>query len=297
VAEDPFLVIDGTGLLVKCNRAGSPRGMHANGSRTGPLLLFINSLARLIRVHQPSHVLVALDGLQARSWRQSLVPSYKKDRPEPPSQESGEYRLAASFCLGAGIATLCHEGYEADDVIAYAYRRLLQDRAGLPMVIASDDADLHQLAGPGTIQVSLSEHGRTVTDAWVRHTYGCEPYRLPRLKAVAGDKSDGVEGIKGVGLVKALALLQRTRWVLLNIEHKAFQDSVTLERELCLNEDIFELRNGIHAIWMEPGMEEYQMWQETRWPSPVPTREALRKFLDRYELASVSARLEAGRLW
>ena len=301
----PILLIDGTGLLVRCNRAGRSRGMHAGGARTGPLLLFINSVARLIRAHQPSYVLVALDGPHARDWRRSLVPSYKANRPAPPDRESAEYELAVRFLSAAGIGSLLCDGYEADDVIGYAWRRWLAAHADFPVVIASDDADLHQLAGGVVTQVPLSNGARpVVTGDWVRDHYGCEPSQLPLLKAVMGDKSDNVRGIPGVGPARALDLLSQAKWVLLNIEHKALAESATLERELCLNEDIFNLRGPIHAIWMEPGMDVYPLWRVMAWkdefPSPMADYrdpDALRVFLDRYDLASVSRRLEAGRLW
>ena len=301
----PILAIDGTGLLVRCNRAGRQTGLHANGARTGPLLLFINSVARLIRCYQPSHVLVALDGLHARDWRRSLVPSYKADRPDPPDRQSAEYELALTFLGAAGIGFLSYDGYEADDVIGYVWRQRRYNRLDIPMVIASDDGDLHQLVGDGVRQVNMNGYaGPVTTEDWVLAKYGCEPYRLSLLKAVMGDVSDNVKGIPGVGPVKALKLLTQAQWAIGRIEHKALAESSVLEREILLNEDIFNLRGPIHAIWMEPGMDRYPLWTGMAWeeenlPPLADHRHPaeLRAFLDRYELGSVSRRLEAGRLW
>jgi 5'-3' exonuclease len=209
-----LMAVDGTGLLVRSSRAAARTGLTApDGTPTGALTLFANSLASLIREVQPTHLVVAWDGGNSRAWRRKIVPGYKANRPAFPDKRPVEGDQAREFCDAAGIAQWAIDDFEADDLLAAACRLSWRDLPDHYVALCSDDKDVLQLIEPGRVYVrTLGKDGMFIDAHTVLAEWSICPENLPKLRALAGDPSDGIPGLHGVGPVRALQMLQRAKF-------------------------------------------------------------------------------------
>jgi DNA polymerase I len=216
--EGPLLLaVDGTGLLVRCSNAAARTGMSApDGTPTGALTLFANSLASLVREMSPGYLVMAWDGSRSREWRRRICPGYKANRLPFPDKRPVEGEQAREFCEAAGIAQWCLDDFEADDMLAAASRLAYRQFQDARVVIASDDKDVLQLAGAGNTWIRPFGKAHLISAEEVELAWGVRPEYLPQLRALAGDRSDGIPGIPGVGPAIALRMLATAsfRWPL-----------------------------------------------------------------------------------
>lgn len=220
MTDEWLLVLDGTGLYVRCAKAGQRTGLTApDGTPTGAVTLFAQSLASMTRDVQPHRMLIAWDGGNARDWRRKICPAYKTNRSGPYSGADWvrEFDAVREFCNAAGIAQWSFPEFEADDVLAAASRLARKALPDVKLVLASDDKDILQLAEDGRVWVrALGRDGILADAETVELLFGVSPKYLPALRALEGDPSDGIPGVRGVGRVKAIRMLEqgRLRWPL-----------------------------------------------------------------------------------
>lgn len=195
-------LVDGTAYLFRGYY--SVRPMQApDGTPVNGVVGLGNALARLLRDRRPTHVAVAFDAGRL-NFRHRIDPTYKANRGDPPEDLIPQFDLAKQLSEAMGLATYCIADFEADDVLATltAHAR----GAGLPVLLVSGDKDLGQLLGPGITQYDL---GRD--DEWnaqeLHARIGVRPDQVRDLLALAGDSSDNIPGIRGVGPKAATALL------------------------------------------------------------------------------------------
>lgn len=201
------LLVDGTNLAFRSSVVGQ---LHAAGSPTGVAFSFLRSLRKVIEDLQPSLVLIAWDGGRS-PWRTSLYPGYK-DRTRRKSQFADEqfrqqlYRqidaLREELLPLLPVVQWRLPQVEADDLICAAC--LMCSGVGCQSVtIFSNDQDFYQLLDVASI---LTPDG-LYTEEDFRRDYGIEPAQWAKYRALAGDSSDGIPGVPGIGPVKAKALL------------------------------------------------------------------------------------------
>lgn len=302
------LLVDGTGMLVRAARAGHSLGLSSNGEDTGPLMMFAGMLCKQLRTWKPSHVAICWDGPGAGKWRKQLCPGYKAQRPPRGEAPGPEEHLAGKFCAAARLAQPhIGPGYEADDLIAMCWDAFRGQPGGwtgqdIPemrefarIVIASDDADLRQLLANGVIQVPLSASNGD-SQPWdlkrVQEHYGCEPEQLPRLRAIAGDRSDGIPGVPGVGAKKAVKMLAQGG-------ASAIADH-DLRIQVQKWATIMDLRYGLSLMQQQhpslfDGNYAARLTEAMAWDRAAALK-PLASFLDHYELARLSGQLADGRL-
>lgn len=302
-----LFVADGNNLLMRALFATKRQGLMAHGVPTGPLHVFVNSLAKHIREERPTHLGIAWDG-GGSGERHQLDSEYKANRHEAPDADhelkESSFALAREFCRHAGIHQLGYPyaGIEADDIIAEWWNKWVveaADRKQLimenPMVILSSDKDFLQLVDrPGVEQVRLSS-GNAPTDRWnlatVADHFGVPARCVPASLAIAGDSSDNVVGVYRIGPKKAAKALQ----------------AADLDFERCIQEnwpdDAERLRTNYRLVDLRSG------WKYPKYPAPGappamrlvgPSHTlwpSLKHFLDQYELTAIRERLEADRLW
>jgi 5'-3' exonuclease len=199
------LVVDGTNILVRAQRASSRREISYEGIRTGPLLIFVNVLTSQIKLLKPDSVVICFDE-QRSLRRQALVASYKKNRERHrPESEQSEGMLAREFLTLAGVPWVEMAGYEADELIGAYWQRRPEK-----FFILSGDKDYLQLCDDGV--VLRSPDRRSWDRAEVVHEMGIAPEHLSKAKALAGDPKDGVPGLPGVGIKTAVKLLKAVGW-------------------------------------------------------------------------------------
>lgn len=203
-ADDALYVIDISGWIHRCLHAlppaVSPTGEPCNA--TGGV---IGMLVRLLKDRDPGFLAVAFDR-PGRTFRHDLFPGYKAARPARPPELDIQSRRVREIFEAHRIPILESEGFEADDCIAAATARALD--AGLRVVIVALDKDLLQLVGDRV--VCWDGRSRDATGpAEVTARFGVGPALLGDLLALAGDSSDGIPGVPGVGVKTAATLLQK----------------------------------------------------------------------------------------
>lgn len=204
-AGTPRLVlVDGNNLVCRAVHAIAARTPAAELARAGTLG-FYGMLRNLLReLGGPVECLLCFDGPDAAAWRRRLEPAYKRHRPADELPKASMDMVRGS--LGAlGIVGVQHDGEEADDLIA-TLAALAPER---PTIVVTADRDLLQLVS-ATVRVLnvAGKPGRRLlgTDE-VLHAYGVTPDQWPDFRALAGDPSDNIPGLPGVGQRTAARLL------------------------------------------------------------------------------------------
>jgi 5'-3' exonuclease len=294
----PLLLVDGNNLLMRAFFAGKKTGMSQDGILTGPLLIFINTLAKHVCEEQPGRVAVAWDGGKSEK-RLAIDSEYKGTREFAPNLHEfreSVFSLAHEFCSLAGVYQLHMPGVEADDLIASWWHQDIPDRApGHDITILSSDKDFMQLLGRNpfgviTSQVRLSSAG-TGTDRWteerMREEYGFGPTDWPLVTALTGDVIDRVPGVPGIGPKRAAKILGESDWDLEKalVHPRLVGHAEQVRKSLSL----VDLRTPSVQVESPPP------WRPTRTTDISWTQ--LAGFLDLYGLTSVKRKLEAGELW
>jgi 5'-3' exonuclease len=294
--RDVLVAVDATGLLVRTLR--SAQGVELTGpggDPTASLMMFINSLARRLRLLQPTHAVMCWDGPRSRAWRQEIWPGYKANRPDQ-HHHAAEQTRQFEFGVVAGLRQIMVPGFEADDIMAAVCRAALTQHPGAQVVLVSDDQDMLQLLGPnwsGPVLVPLVGDGVT-TGADVEVAWGVEPRLLPRVRALAGDASDGIPGLAGIGPKKAARMITGSpgKWPL---PEGVLPDPK--DRDLVVRwRDISELCTPPRYPENETGTDHFRLGETAQW-DPGEAGRSIQDFLDRYGFARISDRLARGDLW
>lgn len=290
------LAVDGTGMLVRCSRAArrAARLTADDGTPTGTLLMFVGSLAKKLRTVRPAYVVVAWDGPGARHWRQGLYPGYKANRASQ-WDDSPDLRLAMAFCTAASVRQLMVPGFEADDVLAAVQRHVASAMPGAYLMVHSDDADLFQLLGDEMTVVTCLGSDACITAMDVNAGWMVPPWWLACARALAGDESDNIPGLPGIGRQRAVQMIARGSW-----QWPLPPDVLPGEEERALVgtwRDIMELIAPAHRPEGEAAAGEGYFAIEGNAEWTRPDTDAVRAFFAKYQLASLSQKLSNERLW
>ena len=262
-ADDALYLVDIAGWIHRTFHAMPPMATPT-GEPVNAVGGVAGMLVRLLVDRQPGYLGVAADS-SIPGFRHALFPAYKAARPPRHPDLVPQYERVRQIVMAHRIPILEAPGFEADDAIAAATRRGLA--AGLRVVIVAHDKDLCQLVSDRV--VVWDGRDRVTGPEEVRARWGVGPERLGDLLALAGDASDGVPGIPGVGAKTAADLLSRRgslEEVLLKADweasrtlraklHRHAEDArmsrrlVELRADAPIRFDPAELRVG----WGEPG--------------------------------------------
>ncbi len=170
----------------------SPSGMP-----TKAIYIFVRTLRKLLKDHQPGHVAVAFD-LAAPTFRDKLFEEYKANRPPFPEDLAVQLPYVRRFCAALGIPLVEKEGFEADDVIGTLAKQ--GSAEGLDVFIVSGDEDLFQLVNDKVRVMKparAGSDGETLCDAQkVKEILGVEPAQVVDWLALTGDPSDNIPGAR-----------------------------------------------------------------------------------------------------
>ncbi|MBX7148436.1 DNA polymerase I [bacterium] len=172
-----------------------------------------NMLLKLIREQRPDHLAIVFDS-PTPSFRKEIYDEYKANRDAPPEDLKPQFFQVREFVETYPIPVLQKDGFEADDLIAtfvkqYRERKLkgLKDDP-LEIVIVSADKDLMQLVGDGVI-IYDSMKDKEIDIPEVIERFGVPPHQVLEILSLAGDSSDNIPGVKGVGEKTATKLIQQ----------------------------------------------------------------------------------------
>ncbi|MEI7610601.1 MAG: 5'-3' exonuclease H3TH domain-containing protein, partial [Rhodospirillaceae bacterium] len=196
-------LVDGSGFIFRAFHALPPL-TRGDGTPVNAVLGFTNMLMKLLADRRAEAVAVIFDTRRETNFRTALYPAYKANREAPPPELVPQFALVREATRAFGVPALEMEGYEADDLIA-AYARLAQ-AAGRPVTIVSSDKDLMQLVGPGVAMLDPIKN-RSIGPDEVFEKFGVGPDKVVDVQSLAGDSTDNIPGVPGVGIKTAAALI------------------------------------------------------------------------------------------
>ncbi len=208
--EKPLLILfDGNALVHRAFHALPPLTITKTGEMVNAVQGFASTLLKLLRENKPDYWAIAFDR-RAPTFRHELFEEYKAQRPktapELVTQIDRVHQLAEAF----NLPIFEMDGYEADDIIGTLSHKAASE--GIDTLIVTGDNDMLQLVSPG-IRVMAPRRGfaDTVTydENGVQEKYGLKPSQLISYKALIGDVSDNIPGVKGIGDKTAVKLLQQ----------------------------------------------------------------------------------------
>lgn len=201
-----LFLIDGNGLAYRAFYAVVP--IHtASGVPINALAGFVNMVLRLLKTQKPTHVAVAFDkGIPTE--RVSPYQDYNAQRVEMPEDLALQLPMIEDFVRALGVPVFRVPGHEADDCIGTLAKKGAE--SDMDVLILSGDLDLLQLVSP---QIKVLTTRRGISDMViydekeVKRRFNLKPEQLADLRALAGDSSDNITGVPGIGEVTAKKLL------------------------------------------------------------------------------------------
>jgi DNA polymerase-1 len=205
---DHLYLIDGSGYLFRAYHALPPLSRKSDGLPTGAVSGFSNMLWKLLEDmragDRPTHLAVIFDAGKT-TFRNEIYPAYKANRPDPPEDLIPQFPLVRAATRAFGVACIEEPGFEADDLIA-TYARLARE-AGARTTIVSSDKDLMQLVVDGEIELLDTMKNKRIASAEVMEKFGVVPSKVVDVQALAGDSTDNVPGVRGIGIKTAAELI------------------------------------------------------------------------------------------
>jgi DNA polymerase I len=198
-----LVLIDGSGYVFRAFFALPPL-TDPKGVPVGAVFGFCNMLFRLVQDMAGDQLVVVFDKGRA-SFRNQIYDGYKANRLEPPPELAPQFPLVREAARAFGLPVIEAEDYEADDLIATYARQACEQ--GQEVIVVSSDKDLMQLIGRG-VQMYDPMKQKAIDRDEVISRFGVGPEQLRDVLALAGDTSDNVPGVPGIGVKTAAQLLQ-----------------------------------------------------------------------------------------
>ncbi len=204
-AKDKLFLFDGTYAVFRAFFA--IQGLRAaDGTPTGGVFGFVNTVRKTLREHQPAHFGVAFD-VEGPTHRDEIFEDYKANRPEPPDDLVPQFGLALEAATVLGWPVLTAPGFEADDVLATLAGEA--KARGLDVVLVTADKDLYQLVDADVVVLNPAKDDRILDAAGVLEVFGARPDQVVDVLSLMGDATDNVPGVPGVGEKTAKAMIRR----------------------------------------------------------------------------------------
>lgn len=252
------VLVDGNNLLFRSYYATAYSGnfmKNSKGFPTNALYGFVNMINKIINDEKPEYMLVAFD--KGKTFRHEKYEDYKAGRIEMPNELKQQFPVAKEILTNLGIKWFEIENYEADDIVG-TLAKMIDESDDYKGLIVSSDKDLLQLITDKVVMKMLKTKDYVMmTKETFFETYGLTPEKMIDIKALQGDSSDNIPGVKGIGEKTALKLLQdygslegvydniayikgAAATKLINGREKAFEskDLVTIYKEVPLGFDI-----------------------------------------------------------
>lgn len=275
------VLIDGNNILFRSYYATAYNGntmKNSKGFPTNALYGLINMLNKIINEEEPEYVMVAFD--KGKTFRHEKYDDYKGGRGETPDELKVQFPVAKKIVRALGMSCLEIDNYEADDIIGTFSKKTEEDPEFFSTIISSDK-DLLQLITDETEVKLLKQVGYIrMTHEEFLNTYGIEPARMVDLKALMGDPSDNIPGVKGIGEKTAISLLKEYKTLdgiyenidnikgklkekLLNDKEKAYMsyDLATIYKDVPIDTDFEKIKyNGVDALSYIKILEELEFY-------------------------------------
>lgn len=193
-AADTLYLVDGSGFIFRAYYGLRASMTAKDGTPTNAVYGFTRLLLNLLRDRNPGYVAVAFDP-SGPVFRNDIYAEYKANRKEPPDDLKPQFALCREAVKALGIPVLIQQGYEADDMIGTLAARWTQSER--PCVIVTADKDMMQLV---TDRITMWDGKDKNTDRdGVIERFGVPPERVIDILGLAGDSSDNIPGVPGIG--------------------------------------------------------------------------------------------------
>ena len=274
--ENKLVIIDGSSLLYRAFYALPP--LSKNGVYTNAVFGFLRMLLSIYRTLDPEYMAVSFDKSR-ETFRTKMYSGYKATRKPAPDELVPQFALIKEVLRVMGVAVYEPEGYEGDDVLGTLSRRY---EDSLPVYIVTGDRDALQLSDEH-VTVLLTRKGISQMDAMtpeaVMEKYQITPSQVIDMKALMGDASDNIPGVRGIGEKTALKLITRYKTLdgiydhldeIKGALHKKLEadkeaaylsyDLATIRRDIPLESTLDEMKQPVHldemnALFRRLGMD------------------------------------------
>jgi DNA polymerase-1 len=196
-------LFDGSAFLYRSFFALPPL-TTSSGFPTGAIYGFLRSILTVLKTEKPNYMAIAFD-LPAPTQRKLAYSEYKSQRPPTPDPLKVQIPVIKELINLLGIKLLEMPGYEADDLIAYLTQKAKKE--GFKVKIYSPDKDVLQLVDGNQVVVINPISEEVFDENKVIERFGVPPQKLADYLALVGDKTDNIEGVKGVGPKTAINLI------------------------------------------------------------------------------------------
>jgi DNA polymerase I len=204
---DHVFLVDGSSYIFRAYHALPPLNRKSDGLQVNAVLGFCNMLWKLLRDmppdNRPTHLAIIFDKSEI-TFRNKLYPDYKAHRPPAPDDLIPQFPLIREAVRAFDLPCLEQGGFEADDLIA-TYAREAGER-GATATIVSSDKDLMHLV-PDQVTMFDTMKDRRIGIAEVIEKFGVPPEKVVEVQALAGDSTDNVPGVPGIGIKTAAQLI------------------------------------------------------------------------------------------
>ena len=205
-----IILVDGNNLLFRSYYATAYTGnmmKNSKGFPTNGLYGFINMMNRIIKEEEPQYILVAFD--KGKTFRHDKYEVYKAGRQAMPDELKLQFPVAKELLGAMGIKYFEIDNYEADDIIGTMSKIVDEEDEFIATIVSSDKDLLQLISDEVTVKLLKSNDYIMMTPEVFRETYKVDPIRMIDLKALMGDSSDNIPGVKGIGEKTAISLIEK----------------------------------------------------------------------------------------
>ena len=209
---DHFYLIDGSGYIFRAYYALPPLTRKSDGLPTGAVSGFCSMLFKLLEdsksnenLQKPTHFAVIFDSAR-KTFRNEIYSDYKANRSEAPDDLAPQFEYIRKSVLAFNLPSVDLLNYEADDLIATYVDQIL--KVGAKVTIVSSDKDLMQLYKKG-VRIFDPMKNKFINEDDVFKKFGVDASKVIDVQALAGDSSDNVPGVPGIGVKTAAELINK----------------------------------------------------------------------------------------
>ena len=209
---DHYYLIDGSGYIFRAYYALPPLSRKSDGLPTGAVNGFCSMLFKLLEdarsddsEQKPTHFAVIFDSAR-KNFRNDIYKEYKANRDEAPEDLIPQFEYIRKSVKAFNIPSIELINYEADDLIATYSKKIIE--AGAKVTVISSDKDLMQLVSD-KIRLYDPMKSRVIGEKEVLEKFGVKPNQVIDVQSLAGDSSDNIPGVPGIGIKIAAELINK----------------------------------------------------------------------------------------
>ena len=209
---DHFYLVDGSGYIFRAYYALPPLSRKSDGLPTGAVSGFSNMLFKLLEdsrsddsENKPTHFAVIFDSAR-KNFRNEIYKDYKANRSDPPDDLAPQFEYIRKAVEAFNVPCIEQLNYEADDLIATYAKQIIN--MGAKVTVISSDKDLMQLVSKN-IRLYDPMKSKVIGEKEVNEKFGVKPTQVIDVQSLAGDSSDNIPGVPGIGIKTAAELINK----------------------------------------------------------------------------------------